>query len=580
MNGSSVPSIDPHELEERFRARPLNTRYLPHLTELHLPLATWKEFHRLVDALHYELNCGIQGVHVFAYEPEGESVGHSGGRKFVATTYAEFWHYYHPRCACPRTVPYHYYEVIPEESPCNLYLDVEFYYEFNPGKDGPALTSLLIEYICANLVTTFSLPISRRDVLSLDSSSSTKFSRHLIFHLPDAAFRNNRHAGRFLSELLGPVLNDVRVSRNRPSDAKRQADPEALVHSGDDVCLPLGADQDSRECSPVVGTHGGRAGETRQNVVKVVQERGSLEEDDIEIMNTFDDETVDWTSGDRELAREQKGFKEIKTAVTHEPSEKGQEFQAWDEFDEDEVNRLMEQEERTFFSMGSEKSCDNRVSRDCELHVLVVKDRDGKDTLAVDMGVYTRNRNFRLYGSSKRGKDLPLLVSPDNTFVPASVVPGSEERMIFLASLVCNIPVGDHVQLLTCDDEQSFIQTKSPGQPCSNRVRQLEKDEISGFHSSHFPAIDEFIKTQINKGGIVGAIRQWTYNASRGLLVYDIARNRWCENIGRPHRSNHIRIEVNLEERMFYQRCYDPVCRSQNFCSKGYPLPAILHPKQ
>ena len=24
------------------------------------------------------------------------------------------------------------------------------------------------------------------------------------------------------------------------------------------------------------------------------------------------------------------------------------------------------------------------------------------------------------------------------------------------------------------------------------------------------------------------------------LLTYDILKNRWCENIGRPHKSNHI----------------------------------------
>uniref|UniRef100_A0A8C4N8E5 DNA-directed primase/polymerase protein n=1 Tax=Eptatretus burgeri TaxID=7764 RepID=A0A8C4N8E5_EPTBU len=549
-----------------------------------MPLATWKEFHRQVDALHYALNCGIQGVHVFAYEPEGESVGHSGIRKFVATTYTEFWHYYHLRCACPRTVPYHYYEVIPEESPCKLYLDVEFYYEANPGKDGPALTSFLIEYICANLVTTFSLSISRRDVLSLDSSSSTKFSRHLIFQLPDSAFRNNHHAGRFLSEVLRPVLNHVRTSRNRPSNLMRQVDTEALINTDDDVCLPFGVDWDRHECPPVAATIGGRAGETRQNVVKVVQDGGSLEEDEIEILNMFEDETVDGTSGDSELVKEQKELKENKMIVPFENNEKVGEFQEWDEFDEDEVNQLLEEKERSFISMDSEKLRDSHVSRVCELHVLVVKDRDGKDTLAVDMGVYTRNRNFRLYGSTKRGKDTPLLVSPDNTFVPASVVTGSEERMIFLASLVCNIPVGNHVRLLTCDDEQSFIQAKSPWHSTtvtdSNPVRQREKDELSGFRSSHFPAIDDFIKTQINKGGVVGEIRRWTFNASHALLVYDIARNRWCENIGRPHRSNHIRIEVNLRERMFYQRCYDPVCRLQHFRSKGYPLPAALHPMQ
>ena len=42
----------------------------------------------------------------------------------------------------------------------------------------------------------YQLSCDRTNILDLDSSSPTKFSRHLIFHLPTAVFKNNIHAGK------------------------------------------------------------------------------------------------------------------------------------------------------------------------------------------------------------------------------------------------------------------------------------------------------------------------------------------------------------------------------------------------
>lgn len=35
-------------------------------------------------------------------------------------------------------------------------------------------------------------------------------------------------------------------------------------------------------------------------------------------------------------------------------------------------------------------------------------------------------------------------------------------------------------------------------------------------------------------------IRRWNYFAAEHLLVYDIAKYRWCENVERFHKSNNI----------------------------------------
>lgn len=88
-----------------------------------------------------------------------------------------------------------------------------------------------------------------------------------------------------------------------------------------------------------------------------------------------------------------------------------------------------------------------------------------------------------------------------------------------------------------------------------------------GYRSSPYPLVDRFITSCVNKGGVQGAIRRWSYFqqgttilytfrskckslliniknsstvSSEELVVYDIKHNRWCENIQRAHKSNNI----------------------------------------
>lgn len=90
-----------------------------------------------------------------------------------------------------------------------------------------------------------------------------------------------------------------------------------------------------------------------------------------------------------------------------------------------------------------------------------MKNKDGQDCLFVDLGkrnrndslfsavfhsvlftktgVYTKNRNFRLYKSSKAGKRAAFAVAEDNTFHAKPDKSSSAEESVFLASLVCNV---------------------------------------------------------------------------------------------------------------------------------------------
>ncbi|XP_052517242.1 DNA-directed primase/polymerase protein [Budorcas taxicolor] len=200
------------------------------------------------------------------------------------------------------------------------------------------------------------------------------------------------------------------------------------------------------------------------------------------------------------------------------------------------------------------------------LSFLIVKNDMGEKRLFVDLGVYTRNRNFRLYKSSKIGKRVALEVAEDNRFFPVQSRDISKENQYFLASLVSNVRFSDALRILTCDTPQSNQRI-----PCFSRTSTSEA--IEGFQCSPYPEVDQFVLSLVNKNGIKGGIRRWNYFFPEELLVYDICKYRWCENIGRAHRSNNIMILVDLKNEVWYQKCHDPVCKAENFKSDCFPLP-------
>ncbi|NWS66375.1 PRIPO protein, partial [Crotophaga sulcirostris] len=182
-----------------------------------------------------------------------------------------------------------------------------------------------------------------------------------------------------------------------------------------------------------------------------------------------------------------------------------------------------------------------------EFSFLIVNDKEGDKQLFVDLGVYTKNRNFRMYKSSKAGKNVILKIAEDNQFVPGCEENVSLEEAYFLSSLICNI---------------RYVY-----------VASSQTDSMEGFQESPYPEIDYFVRSLVNKDGVQGGIRRWNYFSADEILVYDISGYRWCENIGRAHKSNNIMILVDLKKEVWYQKCHDPVCREQNFKSQSFPLP-------
>ncbi len=94
------------------------------------------------------------------------------------------------------------------------------------------LVSNFISVVCAEFQHHFALPfaVNRSHIIDLDSSDDRKFSRHLLFRLPQGyCFANNIHCGNFVKKICNKLLlmrkrfkeeeqhshkEDVRADRN------------------------------------------------------------------------------------------------------------------------------------------------------------------------------------------------------------------------------------------------------------------------------------------------------------------------------------------------------------------------------
>ncbi|XP_043224191.1 DNA-directed primase/polymerase protein-like [Amphibalanus amphitrite] len=204
-----------------------------------------------------------------------------------------------------------------------------------------------------------------------------------------------------------------------------------------------------------------------------------------------------------------------------------------------------------------------------ELKALMVNSKDGS-SMFCDEAVYTKNRNFRTYKSSKFGKRRPLVKSAHNSFAPESRTDrknchGSAEEAFFLASLVSYIEsVAEPLQYgAPPPREGASVCTAMSG------MKRLHVPR-GALTASPYPDVDAFVRELVSPGGI----RCWNYFDTSELLVYDIVGFRFCRNIGRWHRSNNIIIVVSLRDACFYQKCHDPACRA--FRSDSLPLPPEL----
>ena len=240
-----------------------------------------------------------------------------------------------------------------------------------------------------------------------------------------------------------------------------------------------------------------------------------------------------------------------------------------------------------------------------------------KLTCIIDLGVYTRNRLFRLLGSKKFGKtsDAALRIAETNQFLfpkqfdnagrlvatetPPSSKPRETESDIASFEKFCNsmnweahaealaitlvvpansvkkkFPTLPHPLELLDEDEQAQL-CITPRCGDSARVMQRGSPE---YGKSPFPKLDHFIVNTLGKReNLVGNIGTYTIDFMLQplpqLICYNMRDNRYCEHAARAHKSNNIIWNVHLIDRVCWQTCHDPECRAAKFRGKLFDLP-------
>lgn len=250
-------------------------------------------------------------------------------------------------------------------------------------------------------------------------------------------------------------------------------------------------------------------------------------------------------------------------------------------------------------------------------------------TCFVDMGVYTRNRLFRLLGSSKYGKpaSASLRISESNTFPfpegftnDSFYVPDMEKRIKqrcdemweddeldmeaeidkFLSAVdwtnhatalgeTLVVPINSSkldLPILDESDEAKALVVDSLAVKSDDGLAATTNASRSAICSlqhgySPFPVVDVFIENDVGcRGSVQGSIRAWSVeNDVNGLpqfITYQMSRNRYCERLGRPHKSNNIMWTVDLQTMQCTQSCHDPECRALRFRGTPVDLPEAV----
>lgn len=191
--------------------------------------------------------------------------------------------------------------------------------------------------------------------------------------------------------------------------------------------------------------------------------------------------------------------------------------------------------------------------------LVMVRKEDGSETPFVDLGVYTKNRCFRLVGSSKFGKRRRLM--------PYGQSEGrvSMSKEYFMKSLAGNVGKGVTLRGEPCV-LRSMTSRGMPGDGDRKRFAGLRR---SGGGSGH-RYLDEYVHSIIEKEG--GGINSVIETEGSDSFVFAIKGGyKFCANVGRHHKSNNVMLIADLKSRCMYQKCFDPDCRG--FRSQAWPIP-------
>jgi len=138
-------------------------------------------------------------------------------KAYVVTGYVKWWESY----TNIEPIKRYAYEVVLPDVPCHLYVDLEA--EFSANPDIPSVIEKRFVELLAELKEfLYSMYIAPNENLDkarfvvLDSSKSTKFSKHCIIKIPGVLFENNYQCGALIRRFQIHILNKYGPKETNP----------------------------------------------------------------------------------------------------------------------------------------------------------------------------------------------------------------------------------------------------------------------------------------------------------------------------------------------------------------------------
>jgi hypothetical protein len=194
---------------------------------------------------------------------------------------------------------------------------------------------------------------------------------------------------------------------------------------------------------------------------------------------------------------------------------------------------------------------------------LELKINTGRElTLFVDKSVYGRKQNFRIFQSSKFGKNNPLIRAAGHVS-PGHVTEKTDQK-ILLQSLITNTAAVGSSRFLEYPEVVVDRFSRLAGRPKSAKTSVM-----SGSCPSPFPQLDRFFQNIVRQpAGHEGQseICKWEFESQRKIFRFFISGAfrfrsvQFCENFRTNHEEKGVLFIVELKTKMYWLRCLDPGC--------------------
>lgn len=185
-----------------------------------------------------------------------------------------------------------------------------------------------------------------------------------------------------------------------------------------------------------------------------------------------------------------------------------------------------------------------------------------------DLAVYTANRIFRLYRSTKRDK-VParfLCSTAELQADPASAWQGPVDRQTFFDSLVTYWPLNYQVTRILQCTWSGLAGRGIKRMPTTGPLGNFVKRHMGGGSDGPIPPICEQIIAELFPISVSNVV----FNTEDALLRVSL-RSKVCAIAEREHSGNHIYYMVDLWNRCFWQKCHNVVCGLKRSPRKPIP---------